>query len=739
MGRKGRDFLLFLPILLSLLALFSSCAQVSGRINPPETKIETKTQKFGPSGVTIAFSGKDERTPPEKLTYAYWVYRLVEPTEKNAKSDPFTFERKPVLEASSTVAQAALDSQRLKEGQFLFAVVAVNEFGLADESPAEHVFRIDLTPPAPPQVEAILKAGKVKVACDYDDTPEDLAGYAFTALSNNDSRTTEQPIGIWTFPAKLGEVYEIEVYAYDDVGNRSKTATLECDASEDHPPVLLTALPALLGVKTVEIELDYYDDWDSQTQIAIEATISSVALKIKDGRLQINYDQLSEGTNTILLELKDTNKHVHRVQKEAFVDLTPPQIPDELSIQNLSNGYMVSWKKAVEADSYALYGSNDGNDWEQIGTTNDQKLYSPQRFLHFAVSAFDKAGNESHISYPVRTYDEMYSPVISSTIDSIGGNTLLTTLFSPYLIKSHLVIPDSVSLAFERGVEITFVNEGELEIEGELISIPSRTDRYTRFLIQREPNGQPFIKVGKGNVWLEKIIFENPGKNGWLFAMSRNSNILINDAQIKGFETVVCCNSSDSFQITESEVEAENFVVGDSVKNMKITCSAIQAKNGISLNNVQNLFLSETILECGESLMTTSGLSNIKIENSTLLSSRNGIQAQKLTVIELFDSSISASNTALAINGASSLNIRKSKISDSEVGVSAMQSSYVSISESVISGCVRGVQVVNSDLSINDSTFEQNATAVALQGRNAFEQKKVVFTGNDLDISRDEP
>ena len=91
------------------------------------------------------------------------------------------------------------------------------------------------------------------------------------------------------------------MYAYDDVGNRSKTATLECDASEDHPPVLLTALPALLGVKTVEIELDYYDDWDSQTQIAIEATISSVALKIKDGRLQINYDQLSKGTNTILL------------------------------------------------------------------------------------------------------------------------------------------------------------------------------------------------------------------------------------------------------------------------------------------------------------------------------------------------------------------------------------------------------------------------------------------------------
>ncbi len=85
------------------------------------------------------------------------------------------------------------------------------------------------------------------------------------------------------------------------------------------------------------------------------------------------------------------------------------------------------------------------------------------------------------------------------------------------------------------------------------------------------------------------------------------------------------------------------------------------------------------------------------------------------------------------------MNIRKSKISDSEVGVSAMQSSYVSISESVISGCDRGVQVVNSDLSINDSTFEQNATAVALQGRNAFEQKKVVFTGNDLDISRDEP
>ncbi|HQC38544.1 MAG TPA: hypothetical protein PLF98_09585, partial [Thermotogota bacterium] len=68
MGRKGRFYLLFLPITLALIALFSSCSQVSGRINPPETKIETKTQKFGPSGVAIAFSGKDERTPVEKLT-----------------------------------------------------------------------------------------------------------------------------------------------------------------------------------------------------------------------------------------------------------------------------------------------------------------------------------------------------------------------------------------------------------------------------------------------------------------------------------------------------------------------------------------------------------------------------------------------------------------------------------------------------------------------------------------------
>jgi len=739
MGRKGRFYLLFLPITLALIALFSSCSQVSGRINPPETKIETKTQKFGPSGVAIAFSGKDERTPVEKLTYAYWVYRLVEPQEKNAKSDPYSLQRKPVLEATSTVALATLDSQLLKEGQFLLAVVAVNEFGLADESPAEHAFLIDLTPPPVPQIEAILKAGQIRVSCDYDENPEDLSGYAFTVISENDSKKQEQPFGTWTFPAKFGEVYAIEAQAYDDVGNHSGTVSVDCDASEDNAPVLITAIPSLLGSRTTEIELEYYDDWDPKTEIIQVATISTVPLKVTDDRLQVNYSLLSEGTNTLLLELSDSKEHMRAIKKEVFIDLTPPQIPEELSIEGMSNGYLVNWKKALEADSYKLYGSNDGNDWESIGATNDQKLYSSQRFLHFAVSAFDKAGNESHISYPVRTYDEMYSPVISSTIEDISGNTLLTTLFSPYIIKSHLVISENVSLAFERGVEIMFIEEGGLEIEGELISIPSRTDRYTRFLIQREPDGQPFIKVGEGSVWLEKIHFENLGENGLLFGMSRNGNVLINDAQIKGFETIVCCNSPDSFQMTESTVDTGNFAIGDSVKNMKITCSVIHAKNGITLNNVQNLFLSETTLECDETLVTTSGLTNIKIENSRLVSQGNGIVAQKLTVIDLFDSSITARDNALSINGASSLNIRKSTINDSKVGIYALQSSYVSISESEIRGCELGVQVINSDLSINDSIFTNNGTAVKLQGRNAFEQLKVVFSENSVDISRDEP
>ncbi|NLZ14867.1 MAG: hypothetical protein GXY29_11830, partial [Thermotogaceae bacterium] len=91
------------------------------------------------------------------------------------------------------------------------------------------------------------------------------------------------------------------------------------------------------------------------------------------------------------------------------------------------------------------------------------------------------------------------------------------------------------------------------------------------------------------------------------------------------------------------------------------------------------------------------------------------------------------------INGASSLNIRKSTINDSKVGIYALQSSYVSISESEIRGCELGVQVINSDLSINDSIFTNNGTAVKLQGRNAFEQLKVVFSENSVDISRDEP
>jgi hypothetical protein len=722
-----------------LLLLFTNCSPNNGQIKPPETKIETRTQKFGSGEVKIAFSGKDERTPEDKLTYAYWLYTIKDPAIMNAKSVIADQDKKIVIEATTTTAEAVFSGKVLDEGVFLLSVVAINEFGLADESPAESTFFVDLTPPQLPELSVMLKEGNIISIASYKETPSDFFGFEFFAYSESDAKKSQQSTSLWTYKAKFGELYEIQVRAYDDVGNYSQTISASCDATQDKEPVLVSSIPVLLGSKTNVIELEYYDDWDKTADISKNATLSSTCLKTRDNGFVINHSMLSEGTETFLLVLKDKNGHVLKIERDLFIDLTPPEIPENVSIENLSTGYQISWGKKAEAAFYGVYGSNDGNDWELIDTTPELKLYSPGRFLHFAVSAIDLAGNESHVSYPIRTYDEMYSPVVSSDVTAIEGNTLLTTLFSPYTIRTHLLIPEGVSLAFERGVEVVFETNGSLEIDGELISIPSRTERYSEFRMVKDTFSEPVFTIGKGNIWLEKIRFNEDNNEGTLFSMNRYSSVMVSDALIKGFSTVVSCTNSDNFQITESRIETLSFASGESLKNLKITNSEITAVNGISLNNVQNLFLSEATLVCTDTLLKTNGLSNIKIENSRLSSMGDGIQAAKLTVIDLFASDIFVKNTALSINGASSLNMRKTVIDGSNTGIYASQSSYVSVSESDIENCSFGVIILNSDLSINDTAFTKNATAIELQGRNTFEQVKVAFSENSVDVFRYEP
>jgi len=176
--KSGRFVFGFFSLALIMALIFSSCAPMEGRIKPPETRILKAQNKYGPTGVSFEVSGKDDRTPTEKLRYAFWIL------EKNEKTQILN----TTYEASSTTGLISVDSKKFQEGNYIFRVTAINEFGKADESPEEILFTVDFTAPSAPKAATWLEESKIKVSSYLEKSPDDFSGFFIKISSSEDSK-----------------------------------------------------------------------------------------------------------------------------------------------------------------------------------------------------------------------------------------------------------------------------------------------------------------------------------------------------------------------------------------------------------------------------------------------------------------------------------------------------------------------------------------------------------------------
>ncbi len=89
-------------------------------------------------------------------------------------------------------------------------------------------------------------------------------------------------------------------------------------------------------------------------------------------------------------------------------DLFPPATPACLTAVPTSNSIELAWERNTETDlaGYRVYRAAAGGEFERIGETGEITSYSDRQVesgkpYRYAVSAFDKAGNESPRSEPI--------------------------------------------------------------------------------------------------------------------------------------------------------------------------------------------------------------------------------------------------------------------------------------------------------------------------------------------------
>jgi fibronectin type 3 domain-containing protein len=89
-------------------------------------------------------------------------------------------------------------------------------------------------------------------------------------------------------------------------------------------------------------------------------------------------------------------------------DTFPPAIPAGLSAVPATNSIELGWERATDPDlaGYRVYRALPGGDFEKIAETPETPSYSDRQIesgkqYRYAVSAFDKSGNESNRSDPI--------------------------------------------------------------------------------------------------------------------------------------------------------------------------------------------------------------------------------------------------------------------------------------------------------------------------------------------------
>ncbi|HUB83675.1 MAG TPA: hypothetical protein VMB03_32980 [Bryobacteraceae bacterium] len=100
----------------------------------------------------------------------------------------------------------------------------------------------------------------------------------------------------------------------------------------------------------------------------------------------------------------DLSAAASRTPKDTF----PPAVPAGLRADRSGNGVSLVWEPDNDADlaGYRVYRSEGNGAWQKLADTNTVPTYSDTtaehgKAYHYAVSAFDKTGNESRRCAPV--------------------------------------------------------------------------------------------------------------------------------------------------------------------------------------------------------------------------------------------------------------------------------------------------------------------------------------------------
>ncbi len=681
-------------------------------IKPPSTEIIRIQTKYGPSGVVIEVTGRDERTPVEELFYVYWVGSTVE--------------------ATTTSTKIQIDSHLLGEGTHTFRVAAVNHYNLADPEPPQREFKVDLTPPPTPTATAYLESGQIYFSLSLPEPPDDFAGYTIQAQTpGNDPHVYTAHGREHVIPAVRAE-YTFQIKAFDDVGNHSQPFAFALNVTEDRPPYIKNPLPERIGSTHREIELDVRDDWDHPEDITITATLTTIPLEVRPPMIRIPAShQPREGKNALLIILIDKQGNQTSITHPLYIDLTPPETPYQPRLSNMFGGYFLSWNLQDDAQSYRIYGLNEGeDDWILLDETRQNQILLSERFLQYSVSALDNVENESLRSYPVRTYPEKYVPVVSAEeLTVFQDNTLLTTLFSPYIIRNPVQIPQNVTVALERGIEIIFEEEGRFEILGELITYPSETERRTRFRHETD-SLLPGLIIQGGSVWLENL--DSIGTGGTWAQISHHGSFQGINLSVLGFEEVFSVYDLESLLVSNSQFETGSLLRGNSAKNTRIMDSIIHASNAIDLTGAVELCISGSIIQATEIAIQLRDLSNLQL-TQTSIHAPTAIEASKFCTIDGVDVYIEAGETGFLLSSASTLNLRRSEVMGATNGIHIRSSGYLYLSESFIQDCVTGIRAENSDLRVVDTHIRSNRIGMVIEGRHTLSEESVTYSDNERD------
>lgn len=716
--------------ILIIIVFITACAPES-ELNPPDTSIEQMQSVYGQTGIRLVLSGVDDKTPAEKLTYHYAFY--IKSENENEEIEEL------FLEGDCETGELFVDSLEFEEGEYIAKVAAVNEFGLEDKTPAEGTFKVDLTAPEMPVIRYQIISGEVDLKFVNIES-SDIAGYEMILSNSVDTKAFSSTLDRFTFKANKGDHYEIAVKAYDNAGNNSEEARLLIDTSTDEAPYLENELPEFLGNNDSHILISFYDDWAKPDEITVEATFNGKMAQINEEGIDIDVSMMNEGTHTLNLHLRDNNDNVREISKDIFIDLTPPQIPFDCSFKEQGKDYLITWDAEMEEkETFKVYGFNKEENISLLGTVERKAFSTPERYLHYVITAVDKAGNESSHSYPIRTYNEQYRPITSSDLNDIQENTLLTSLYSPYIIEKTIRIPPDILLGIEKGVELIFTKNGSLQVEGQILSIPSKSSKDRTISVKFEETDAklshiPLIQINGGSVWLnESKVFGNDAPL-ILFEVSNGGEFRAQGISVTGLNTVINSIDSDTIVLDDSIIQATTFATGASARAFRISGSQLTVEDGLNITNIQQLEINDSTIMATQTALNLNGFTNAVMNDSTIRGN-NAFVINKLSAVDAKSVNVYATQNAISLHGASTLNLRDVTISASKTAIFVDRSAYLCAIESIIKDSEIGLNILNPNIYFNKMILNGNRYAIRGKTNTEWLENGLLLIDNEVDFN----